>query len=189
MFKMEGKSWEEEWGSGGAGLIFGGRTTALGPHMWRTEAVLSRWRQQPIVWQPKLFKASVRMERKCFFVVVCWGRGNIYRVAVGVEKNVNNIIILGRIIIDCSAKPPFAEIASELRWLLHPNLDTSPTFFYVGLNKTSESSQIKSCQVYFKRKIITVISFFCVLKDTAAFTTSFQHFTTLFLFSPRVNSF
>lgn len=59
------------------------------------------------------------------------------------EKNANNIIILGGHILDCSANPPFAEVASELRWLVHPNLDTSSAFFYVGLFKGDSVLKIR----------------------------------------------
>lgn len=58
----------------------------------------------------------------------------ICQVAVGVEKNTNNMTILGGYILDCSANPPSREIASELRWLVHPNLDTTPTYFFIGLS-------------------------------------------------------
>ena len=58
------------------------------------------------------------------------------------------------------------------------------------VNKTSESSQIKSSQVYFKCKIITIISFFVLLKTVQKYRkTLSQHFTILFLFSPLVHSF
>lgn len=32
-----------------------------------------------------------------------------------------------------------AELASELQWPLHPNLDTLPSFFFIGLFKDSGS--------------------------------------------------